>query len=135
MPRQLLLHCSNTVHPWTYAPKKRKAAALDGIIMSARSIWYRSLRSTYPPETGGTPSASQFVYRSAWPIMRHQPGSFEYITCLQNLSSRKIPQIRSLVSLLPKSGRRLRSTALIIKRRSFFVHFGIENVPDEDSIG
>ncbi len=30
-PRQLLLHCSNTVHPWTYAPKKRKAAALDGI--------------------------------------------------------------------------------------------------------
>jgi len=29
--RQLLLHCSNTVHPWTYAPKKRKAAALDGI--------------------------------------------------------------------------------------------------------
>ena len=30
-PRQLLLHCSNTVHPWTYVPKKRKAAALDGM--------------------------------------------------------------------------------------------------------
>ena len=64
-PRQLLLHCSNTVHPWTYAPKKRKAAALDGIIMSARSLWYRSLRSTYPPETGGSPSASvnNFSYK------------------------------------------------------------------------
>ena len=77
--RQLLLHCSNTVHPWTYAPKRRKAAArattfrersfgcaetaltpspaLDGIKMSARSLWYRSLRSTYPPGTGGSPSA------------------------------------------------------------------------------
>jgi len=31
LPRQLLLHCSNTVHPWTYAPKNRKAASRDGI--------------------------------------------------------------------------------------------------------
>ena len=31
--------------------------ALDGIKMSARSLWYRSLRSTYPPGTGGSPSA------------------------------------------------------------------------------
>ena len=39
------------------APKRRKAAALDGIIICARSLWYRSLRSTYPPGTDGSPSA------------------------------------------------------------------------------
>jgi len=45
------------VHKW------RKAAALDGIIRSARSLWYRSLRSTNPPGTSESPSASDSEVR------------------------------------------------------------------------